>query len=136
MIITKTPIINNKDKFIYILIDRENFPITTIRIDKELGFYRNSDFVYHPIIRSAIRFWDLDPVYISVSGDTPPSTSPGYLSALSVGLVNAIYKYKYSQTLDADTLSQHSVWLEKDLAKYPGYRGFHIQAALESREVK
>lgn len=107
------------NKYIYVLIEESPTKDYVIRVDTGLQITRKPEDIKHPIIRAVTRFWELPPVYISVYSDLPGGTGLGSSGALMVGLVNAVYKYKYSKTLKPQELAEMSFQVERVLLKSP-----------------
>jgi len=82
------------DKYIYVVIKRQvGIVENRYRINwSKVEFCNEIDEIEHPIVREALRFFNIDfPIEISTFSDIPGSTGLGSSSAFCVGLVHALY---------------------------------------------
>jgi len=119
------------DSYIYISI-KTHTPLFEERIrlnysDTELvndvGSIRNS------IIRECLKFLEIDDrIYISTIADAPPSAGLGSSSTFTVGLLNALYKYK-GVSVSRGTLAEEAAHIEIEILKRPMGKQDHYAAA-------
>ena len=85
------------DKYIYVVIKRQVGIVEyKYRVNwSKVEFCNEIDSIEHPIVREALRLFDIDfPIEISTFSDIPGSTGLGSSSAFAVGLVHALHALK------------------------------------------
>jgi D-glycero-alpha-D-manno-heptose-7-phosphate kinase len=87
------------------------------------------NLIKNPIIRECIKFLDIsEKLYISTIADAPASTGLGSSSSFSVGLLNALYKFK-RENVSAGRLAEEAAYIECDILKRPMGKQDHYAAA-------
>ena len=90
----------------------------------------NINEIKNPIIRECLKFLEIDdPLYISTVSDIPASTGLGSSSTFSVGLLNALYKYK-GESINAERLAEEAANIEINLLNRPMGKQDHYAAAI------
>ena len=106
------------DKYMYILVHPYFEP------DKVLVKYAKTELVdavddiQHPIVREALRQFDLTGVDINSIADIPAGTGLGSSSSFTVGLLHALYAYTYRYP-SKKQLASEACHIEIDLLKEP-----------------
>ena len=104
----------------------------------------------NPIVQECLRYADVDGVSIEIESDVPPGSGLGGSSALTVGLLNALHRFK-NRDMDGDwkpypeTIAQQACEIEIDRlgspigkqdqysAAYGGFRRFRFEPNGEVR---
>ena len=85
------------DKYIYVVVKRQVGIVEyKYRVNwSKVEFTNNIDDIEHPIVREALRLFQIDfPIEITTFSDIPGSTGLGSSSAFCVGLVHALHALK------------------------------------------
>lgn len=133
------------DKFVYVIVKR--------RFDKDIylnyskkEIVRSVDEVQHDLIREAMKLTGVQSgVEITTLADIPSEGSGlGSSSSITIGLLNALYAFKYKQ-VTAERLAKEACMIEIDILKAPigkqdqyiaAYGGFRDIDFLTDGEVR
>ncbi len=90
----------------------------------------NIDEIKNSIIRQTLKFLNIDEqLYISTISDVPASTGLGSSSSFTVGLLNALYRFKGHRLVSAVRLAEEASYIEVDMLKRPMGKQDHYAAA-------
>jgi D-glycero-alpha-D-manno-heptose-7-phosphate kinase len=125
------------DKYIYVVIKRQvGIVENRYRINwSKVEFCNEIDEIEHPIVREALRFFNIDfPIEISTFSDIPGSTGLGSSSAFCVGLVHALYALlgKYASK---HTIASEAGNIEVDILKRTMGKQDHFASAYGNLNV-
>lgn len=81
-------------KYIYITINELAESTDILLKYSKLERVQNIDDIQHPIVRSALKRFEVSGVDISITSDIPAGTGLGSSSSFTVGLVKALSEYK------------------------------------------
>ncbi len=84
--------------------------------------------VEHPIIRECLKMTGVDNVEITIVSDIPSGSGLGGSSALTVGILNALYTYKGTMP-SRSTLAEKACEIEIDILKKPNGKQDQYAAA-------
>jgi D-glycero-alpha-D-manno-heptose-7-phosphate kinase len=105
-------------KHMYVTLSRRFEPSTRVAYSKTEHAERIDD-IQHTIVREALRLTGLGPhMEITTIGDVPAGTGMGSSSALTVGLLNALYAYK-GQIVNRHRLAEEACRIEIDILGKP-----------------
>jgi D-glycero-alpha-D-manno-heptose-7-phosphate kinase len=115
------------DKYVYVIV-KERFD-NNIRLGYSVTEnVTNVNDLKHELAREAIKMFDLNGIEISTMADVPGGTGLGSSSAITVGLLHALYAYKGSLPSEYD-LARGAIEIEiQKLNKPIGYQDQIISA--------
>ena len=119
------------DKYIYVVIKRQvGIVENRYRINwSKVEFCNEIDEIEHPIVREALRFFNIDfPIEISTFSDIPGSTGLGSSSAFCVGLVHALHALK-GKHATKNVLASTAGEIEVDILKRTMGKQDHFASA-------
>jgi D-glycero-alpha-D-manno-heptose-7-phosphate kinase len=105
-------------KYIYITINELAESDDILLKYSKLERVQNIDEIQHPIVRSALKRFEVSGVDISVTSDIPAGTGLGSSSSFTVGLVKALSEYK-GIALSPSTLAEIACDIELNDLKEP-----------------
>lgn len=105
------------NKYIYVVVKRQigiveyKYRINWTKVE----FKDNIDDIEHPIVREALRMFDIDfPIEITTFTDIPGSTGLGSSSAFAVGLVHALHALK-GEMVTKHEIASKAAYIEVDI---------------------
>ena len=125
------------DKYIYVVIKRQvGIVENRYRINwSKVEFCNEIDEIEHPIVREALRFFNIDfPIEISTFSDIPGSTGLGSSSAFCVGLVHALYALQ-GKYASKHTIASEAGNIEVDILKRTMGKQDHFASAYGNLNV-
>ena len=106
------------DKYIYVCVMPKLIGKSRIAYRKYEEVESNED-ITHPIIREALKLLNIqEKIEITSIADIPAGTGLGSSSAFTVGLLNALYKYKGYDATPSE-LAKQACKIEMDILKEP-----------------
>lgn len=106
------------NKYVYITINKKFDNRVRVSYSKT-EIVDSADKIQHPIVREALKLLDINKgVEIACIGDLPSGTGMGSSSAFTVGLLNAIHRYK-GEKASAYQLAEEACLIEIDILKEP-----------------
>jgi D-glycero-alpha-D-manno-heptose-7-phosphate kinase len=105
-------------KYIYITINELVESSDILLKYSKLERVQNIDDIQHPIVRSALKRFEVSGVDISITSDIPAGTGLGSSSSFTVGLVKALSEYKEIE-LSPSALAEIACEIELDDLKEP-----------------
>ena len=116
------------DKYVYTALNTTFTPKLLLKYSKMELVYKVDD-VEHPIIREALRFYDVPPnVEIVSISDIPSGTGLGSSGAFTVGLCTALSAYMECP-IDQTQAFAHAAHIELDILGRPGGKQDHVATA-------
>jgi D-glycero-alpha-D-manno-heptose-7-phosphate kinase len=109
------------DRYVYVTVKRHNeLFFEPIRINYSTSEQVDRiDDIQNNIARECLRFLDIEPpIYVSTVGDVPASTGLGGSSAFTVGLLNALHRYR-GERVSAGQLAEEASYIEIDVLEEP-----------------
>ena len=105
------------NKYIYIFLNKKFENNIRISYSKN-EFWQNTSQIKHEIIRETFKYLKItNGIELLTCSDIPSSGSGlGSSSALTVGLINSIYKYQ-GNSISKDSLARHAYHIEHQLCK-------------------
>jgi D-glycero-alpha-D-manno-heptose-7-phosphate kinase len=70
--------------------------------------------IKHPSVKACLKFLDIENVEIKYSGDLPAKSGLGSSSSFTVGLLNALYKFKGTQ-ISQKELANNAIFVEQKI---------------------
>ena len=110
------------DKYVTVCVSRRDDPMIEIRTDDSREFKEHVYEIRQPIIRECLRCTDIiQGIEIEISSELgTQGTGLGTSSALTVGLLNALYAYKgIDPEFPAETLARQACEIEIDCLDKP-----------------
>ena len=120
------------DSYIYVSVKKQPSLFSEkYRLNySETELVNDVDDIKNPIIRECIKFLEIDDqLYISTIADAPASTGLGSSSTFSVGLLNALYKYK-GESINSERLAEEAAHIEINVLNRPMGKQDHYAAAI------
>lgn len=106
------------DHHIYVMVHRRFEPNIRVAYSRT-EIAESVDKLEHELVREAMRTVGIDePLEITTVGDVPAGTGMGSSSALTVGLLTALYAHR-GQFVSRDRLGEEACRIEIDLLKKP-----------------
>ena len=105
------------DKYMYIFIHQYFDNKIQVKYS-ETELVDRIDQIKHPIVREALKKFQINGVDINSIADIPAGTGLGSSSSYTVGLLHALYGYS-SKYVSSERLAQEACELEIDLLKEP-----------------
>jgi len=109
------------DRYVYVTVKRHNeLFFEPIRINYSTSEQVDEiDQIENNIARECLKFLDVEPpIYVSTVGDVPASTGLGGSSAFTVGLLNALHRYR-GERVSAGQLAEEASYIEIDVLGEP-----------------
>jgi len=120
------------NSYLYVSIKKQNkLHDEKFRLNySETELVQDVEKIKNPIMRECLKFLDIDDsLYISTISDIPAQTGLGSSSTFSVGLLNALYKYK-GESIDSERLAEEAAHIEINVLSRPMGKQDHYAAAL------
>ena len=106
------------NKYVYITVNKKFDDKIRVSYSKT-EIVDNVSEIQHPIVREALKLLDINKgVEITCIGDFPSGTGMGSSSAFTVGLLNAIHRYK-GEKASPYQLAEEACLIEIDILKEP-----------------
>lgn len=109
------------NSYIYVIV-KEHTTIYDERIRlnySETELVNDIEDIKHPIIRECLKLLEIDDrIFIGTTADAPPSAGLGSSSTFTVGLLNALYKFK-GIVASKGFLAEQASYIEIDILKQP-----------------
>ncbi|AOT70567.1 GHMP family kinase ATP-binding protein [Geosporobacter ferrireducens] len=107
------------DKYIYVIIKNYDEKRIKLSYSSREEIVENIELLEHPIIKEALKVFNISGgIEIISCGDVPGGTGLGSSSSFTVGLVNALYKYK-DQQVNSQILAETACKIEIDIMNKP-----------------
>lgn len=119
------------DKYIYVVVKKQIGIVEyKYRVNySKVEFCDTVDDIKHPIVREALRFFQIDfPLEITTFSDVPGQTGLGSSSSFAVGLVNALYALK-GQSVTKHRMASVAANIEINILKRNMGKQDHFAAA-------
>ncbi len=92
---------------------------------------KNIHNIKNPIIRECLKYMGINErLYMATISDVPAATGLGSSSAFCVGLLNALYKYKYNKNISQERLAKEAAHIETNILKRPMGKQDHYGSAI------